>query len=300
MTAQALHMGDECHNRNKAGTSLLIRTLGPALVETERCGYRRRGAALHGRQRPLLPQPLHAGDEGDAGPGRGHPGLLGGHRHGPQWHRLGHSTSAPPATAGSPRRRRYVQGLWLPGYLAADANPDIGDSAITETGGIGGFALAGAPAIVQFVGGAPQDAINTTLDMYEICAGEHSAFSIPPLNFRGSPIGVDVRRVMRAGTTPWLNTGIAHGARHRHGGRRSCAGAEGLLRGRVRRAETTVKENHGGTEGTKPTKLSERSPSPGTFGAQPPWFRSATNGDALSAARFTLPGPRHALLIPGP
>ncbi len=104
----------------------------------------------------------------------------------------------------------YVQGLWLPGFTAADANPDIGDSAITETGGIGGFALAGAPAIVKFVGGAPQDALNATLDMYEICAGEHTAFTIPPLNFRGTPVGIDVRKVMRAGITPWLNTGIAH------------------------------------------------------------------------------------------
>jgi hypothetical protein len=109
-------------------------------------------------------------------------------------------------TAAAP----LVQGLWLPGFSAADANPDIGDSAITETGGIGGFALAGAPAIVKFVGGTPQDALNATLDMYEICAGEHTAFTIPPLNFRGTPVGIDVRKVMRTGITPWLNTGIAH------------------------------------------------------------------------------------------
>jgi hypothetical protein len=103
-----------------------------------------------------------------------------------------------------------VQGLWLPGFSAADANPDIGDSAITETGGIGGFALAAAPAIVKFVGGAPQDALNATLEMYEICAGEHTAFTIPALNFRGTPVGIDVRKVMRTGILPRLNTGIAH------------------------------------------------------------------------------------------
>ena len=101
-------------------------------------------------------------------------------------------------TAAAP----YVRGLWLPGFTAADANPDIGDSTITETGGIGGFALAGAPASVKFVGGAPQDALNATLDMHEICAGEHTAFTIPPLNFRGTPVGVDVRKVMRTGITP--------------------------------------------------------------------------------------------------
>jgi hypothetical protein len=104
----------------------------------------------------------------------------------------------------------HVQGLWLPGYGASDANPDIGDSAITETGGIGGFALAGAPAIVKFVGGSPADALNATLEMYEITAGEHSSFTIPALDFRGTPVGVDVRKVMRTGILPRLNTGIAH------------------------------------------------------------------------------------------
>jgi hypothetical protein len=104
----------------------------------------------------------------------------------------------------------YVQGLWLPGYSPDDANPDIGDSAITETGGIGGFALAGAPAIVKFVGGTPADALNATLEMYEITAGEHTAFSIPALDFRGTPVGVDVRKVVRTGILPRLNTGIAH------------------------------------------------------------------------------------------
>ena len=104
----------------------------------------------------------------------------------------------------------YVQGLWLPGFGEADANPDIGDSAITETGGIGGFVLAGAPAIVKFVGGTPSDALATTLEMYEITTGEHTAFSIPALDFRGAPVGVDVRKVMRTGILPRLNTGIAH------------------------------------------------------------------------------------------
>ena len=135
-----------------------------------------------------------------------------------------------------------VQGLWLPGFSAADANPDIGDSAITETGGIGGFALAGAPAIVKFVGGTPQDALNATLDMYEICAGEHTAFTIPPLNFRGTPVGIDVRKVMRDRHHPLAEHGHrAPGARHRDGGRRSCAGAEGLLRDSIRGAEGDLK-----------------------------------------------------------
>jgi hypothetical protein len=108
------------------------------------------------------------------------------------------------APAGQP------DGLWLPGFAAEDANPDIGDSTITETGGIGGFALAGAPAIVQFVGGTPRDALNATLEMYEITVGEHTAFTIPSLDFRGRPVGIDVRKVMETGLLPRLNTGIAH------------------------------------------------------------------------------------------
>jgi hypothetical protein len=101
-------------------------------------------------------------------------------------------------------------GLYFPGYGADDANPDIGDSTITETAGIGGFAMAAAPAIVTFVGGKPRDAINATLEMYEITAAEHRYFSIPALDFRGTPTGIDLRKVVETGITPRVNTGIAH------------------------------------------------------------------------------------------
>ena len=102
------------------------------------------------------------------------------------------------------------QGLWFPGFTAADANPDIGDSTITETAGIGGFAMATAPAIVTFVGSTPKDATNATLEMYEITVAEHKHFTIPALDFRGSPTGVDLRKVVEKGITPRINTGIAH------------------------------------------------------------------------------------------
>jgi hypothetical protein len=82
------------------------------------------------------------------------------------------------------------------------SRPDIGDSAITETCGYGGFAMAAAPAISQFVGGTPQMALDATREMYEITASEREAYTIAALNFRGTPLGVDVRLVM--------NTGIAH------------------------------------------------------------------------------------------
>ena len=85
----------------------------------------------------------------------------------------------------------------------------MGDSAITETGGLGGFAMAAAPAIVQFVGGSPADAIAHSRRMYEITVGESEAYTLPILNFRGTPTGIDVRMVVQTGILPQINTGIA-------------------------------------------------------------------------------------------
>ncbi|GAB4579185.1 MAG: DUF1116 domain-containing protein [Anaerolineales bacterium] len=101
-------------------------------------------------------------------------------------------------------------GLYFPGYTSDDASGDIGDSTITETAGIGGFAMAAAPAIVTFISGKPKDALNATLEMYEITVGEHTAFTIPQLDFRGTPTGIDIRKVVELGITPRINTGIAH------------------------------------------------------------------------------------------
>ena len=101
-------------------------------------------------------------------------------------------------------------GLYFPGFSAEDGNPDIGDSTITETAGLGALAMAAAPAIVTFVSGTPQDALNATLEMYEITASEHTSFTIPQLDFRGTPVGIDLRAVVETGITPRVNTGIAH------------------------------------------------------------------------------------------
>ena len=103
-------------------------------------------------------------------------------------------------------------GLYFSGFSSEDANADIGDSTITETVGIGAFAMAAAPAIVTFISGKPQDALNATLEMYEITAAEHSQFTIPVLDFRGTPVGIDLRKVVELGITPRINTGIAHKA----------------------------------------------------------------------------------------
>jgi hypothetical protein len=108
------------------------------------------------------------------------------------------------AAAGIP------DGLYFPGFTSEDANADIGDSTITETAGIGAFAMASAPAIVTFISGSPEDALNATLEMYEITFAEHTHFTIPPLDFRGSPTGIDLRKVVELGVTPRVNTGIAH------------------------------------------------------------------------------------------
>ena len=107
-------------------------------------------------------------------------------------------------------RAPVVDGLFFPGYTAADAAPDLGDSAITETAGVGGFAMAASPAIVKFVGGTPQDAIDNTTAMTYITLGRNGAFTLPPMNFAGSPAGIDVRKVVDTGIQPIINTGIAH------------------------------------------------------------------------------------------
>jgi hypothetical protein len=210
MIAQALHMGDEGHNRNRAGTSLLIRTLAPALVKAvdDPAVVERVLSFMDGNDHFFLNLSMPA-MKAMLEPAEGVPGssvvtvmARNGTDFGVRVSGLGDRWFVAPA--GQP------EGLWLPGFTADDANPDIGDSTITETGGLGGFALAGAPAIVRFVGGTPRDALNATLEMYEITVGEHTAFTIPALDFRGTPVGIDVRKVMETGLLPRLNTGIAH------------------------------------------------------------------------------------------
>ena len=105
---------------------------------------------------------------------------------------------------------QQVKGLYFSGFSEADANPDIGDSTISETVGIGAFAMAAAPAIVQFIGGTPADAQRHTLEMYDITVAEDPQYQLPTLNFRGTPIGIDIRQVVRQNLLPIINTGIAH------------------------------------------------------------------------------------------
>jgi hypothetical protein len=103
-----------------------------------------------------------------------------------------------------------VNGLYFPGYSVEDAAADLGDSAITETNGLGGFAMAASPAIVQFVGGTPADATANSRRMLAITLGANSAFTLPTLSFAGTPAGIDARLVADSGVLPIINTGIAH------------------------------------------------------------------------------------------
>jgi hypothetical protein len=104
---------------------------------------------------------------------------------------------------------QLADGLFLGDYGPDDANPDIGDSAITETAGLGGFAMAAAPAIVRLVGGNVGTALDASRRMYEITLGEHPMYSIPVLDFRGTPAGIDVTKVVRTSILPQINTGMA-------------------------------------------------------------------------------------------
>jgi hypothetical protein len=203
-------MGDEGHNRNRAGTSLFLRAIGPALVRTSRDNevLARVLEFINGNDHFFLNLSMPAGKaalepaEGVAGSSIVTVMARNGTDFGIRLACLPERWFTAPAG--------QVQGLYFPGFTAEDANPDIGDSTITETAGYGGFAMAAAPAITQFVGGTPEMATAATLEMYAITFDEHEGFTIPALGFRGTPLGIDVRLVKQTGILPRLNTGIAH------------------------------------------------------------------------------------------
>jgi len=207
--AQALHMGDEVHNRNRAATSLLIRQLAPAIVQTsdkETTVEVLKFIDSNDHFFLNLSMPALKAMIETAEGVQGSTMVTVMARNGTDF---GIRVACMPDrwfVAPAP----MVAGLWLPGYTEDDANPDIGDSSITETVGCGGFAMAAAPAIVRFVGGTSSLALSVTQEMYQITVGEHEFFTVPVLNFRGTPLGIDTRKVMASGICPFINTGIAH------------------------------------------------------------------------------------------
>jgi hypothetical protein len=207
--AQMVQMGDEAHNRNRTGTLMLLRDMLPSLIgvsfpasEVVRT-VRFIGGNDHFFLNLAMPACKLALDAA-----RGIPGATmvvamarNGTDFGVQVAGTGDRWFTAPALT--------PQGLFLGDYCPDDANPDIGDSAITETAGLGGFAMAAAPAIAALVGGSVADALAATRRMYEITLAEHPLFAVPSLDFRGTPAGIDVTLVARTGILPQINTGMA-------------------------------------------------------------------------------------------
>ncbi|MCO6453347.1 MAG: DUF1116 domain-containing protein [Caldilineales bacterium] len=210
LLGEALHMGDEGHNRNKAGSILYLKALAPHVAkaapspQTAADILKAIGDNALAVLNPVMAACKAAADAGFSIEGSTIVSVMArnGTDFGIRVSGLGEQWFTGPV--GTP------QGLYFPGFTAADASGDIGDSTITETAGIGGFAMATAPAIVTFVSGTPKDAINATMEMYEITFTEHKYYNMPVLDFRGTPTGIDIRKVVETGITPRINTGIAH------------------------------------------------------------------------------------------
>jgi hypothetical protein len=211
LIAQALQMGDELHMRNAASSTLFVKTIMQELIEVMEdykelkkitrflttnndqfflnlamCACKATADVAHNIENSTIITAM----------------ARNGVEIGIRISGLGDQWFTSPAAA--------VKGLYFAGYSEADANPDIGDSAIMETGGLGAFAMAAAPNIVKILGERNyQDALNYTMDMYEITATESNQYNIPSLDFRGTPMGIDLRKVIETGITPAINTAIA-------------------------------------------------------------------------------------------
>jgi Protein of unknown function (DUF1116) len=208
--AQALRMGDEMHQRNIAASALLARALMPHLAHAAANAAALAPVAefMAGHDQFFLNLAMAAGKAlTDPANGVEHSTLVTtmarngtdfGIRvsaHGERWF------TAPV---------NVPNGLYFPGFGPDDANPDMGDSAIVETIGLGGSAMAASPAVAQFLGvGGMAEALRVTAEIREICVGEHPHFRIPLLDEQGTPVGIDLRQVIETGITPLINTGIA-------------------------------------------------------------------------------------------
>ncbi len=208
--SESLHMGDEAHNRNRSGTYLFISEIVPHLIDTtdnttvkEVFMFLKENVDIFNLNLSMPHSKLIADAARDI---EYCPLVVAMARNGTdigiQVSDLGRRWFTSPAS--------MVDGLYFPGYSEKDACPDLGDSTISEVIGIGGFAMAASPAIVSFVGGSSAEAVQRTERMYEITAGRSNMFTIPSLHFRGTPTGIDIRKVVELNETPLINTGIAH------------------------------------------------------------------------------------------
>lgn len=210
LMAQALHMGDEVHNRNAAASSLLIKRLMPALLKSGAPAADAAAAVefIAGNDHFFLNISMAACKAMlDAAHGVASSSMVTAMaRNGVEFGIRVSGTGERWFTAPAP----LVNGLYFPNQSIKDAAPDLGDSAITETAGVGGFAMAAAPAIVKLVGGSPRDALANTLAMTHITLVRNGGFTLPALDFAGAPACIDARRVVDTGILPVINTGIAH------------------------------------------------------------------------------------------
>jgi hypothetical protein len=209
LIGQALQMGDECHNRNVASTSLLARRLAPAMVRSAPPGAAAASLAFLEENNHFFLNLSMAACKATMDAAAGIEGSTvvtaiarNGVEVGVRVSGTGDRWFTAPATV--------PDALYFPGYGPDAANPDIGDSAITETAGIGGFAMAAAPAITRFVGGAAGDALRYSSEMGLITLARNPAHALPALDFAGSPTAIDARKVVETGIAPLINTGVAH------------------------------------------------------------------------------------------
>ena len=210
LMAQALQMGDELHNRNAAASGLLFKRLTLAALGSglDSAAIERSLRFVAGNDHFFLNISMAAcksmSDAAHGVPGSSMVTVMtrNGVNFGLRLSGTGDQWFQAPANP--------VDGLYFPGYSVEDAAADLGDSAITETNGLGGFAMAASPAIVLFVGGTPADATANSRRMLSITLGANPAFTLPALNFGGTPSGIDAVLVADSGVLPIINTGIAH------------------------------------------------------------------------------------------
>lgn len=209
LVSRALHMGDEVHNRNTAATSLFYRPVSLAALDVCDPDEAREILAFIDANDHFFLNLSMAMCKNmlDAADGIANSSMVTAmSRNGVNFGIRVSGTGSQWFQTQAPR----VDGLFFAGYDLNDAAPDMGDSSITETAGLGGFAMAASPAIVRFVGGTPNDATAHSRRMGHITLGTNPAFNLPQLGFRGSPTGIDIRQVVDTSILPVVNTGIAH------------------------------------------------------------------------------------------
>ncbi len=208
--SQALHMGDDGHSRQKAASSLILNTLAPHIAVSASSDTSSERVLSFMAANDIFFLPLTIGvakSTMTAATGVANSTIVtcmaaNGVRFGIKISSLPDKWFTTPVP--------NVTGKFFKGYDLSDANPVIGDSEISETMGLGAFAMAAAPALAAYVGGTPEEATRLAVEMYDITLTEHTRFNVPQLNYRGTPTGIDLLKVVEREITPLFNTGIAH------------------------------------------------------------------------------------------